>query len=96
MIKVGDNNSDALMMMKMTMIMMMKMTKIMLMAMTVFLPGHDIVALTQGVPRHKEGKNTYYKKYVNICTHTLTQTCENLELTLSKNCDPLFSLMTPL
>ena len=73
MIKVGDNNSDALMMMKMMMIyMMMKMTKIkiMLMVMTVFLPGHDIVALTQGVPRHKEGKNAYYKKYVNICTHT--------------------------
>ena len=69
MIKAGDNNSDALMMMKMMMIMMM-MTKIMLMVMTVFLPGHDIVALTQGVPRHKEGKNTYYKKYVNICTHT--------------------------
>ena len=66
MIKAGDNNSDALMMMKM----MMKMTKIMLMVMTVFLPGHDIVASTQGVPRHKEGKNTYYKKYVNICTHT--------------------------
>ena len=66
MIKVGDNNSDALMMMKM----MMRMTKIMLMVMTVFLPGHDIVASTQGVPRHKEGKNTYYKKYVNICTHT--------------------------
>ena len=66
MIKVGDNNSDALMMMKM----MMKMTKIMLMVMTVFLPGHDIVASTQGVPRHKEGKNAYYKKYVNICTHT--------------------------
>ena len=66
MIKAGDNNSDALMMMKM----MMRMTKIMLMVMTVFLPGHDIVASTQGVPRHKEGKNTYYKKYVNICTHT--------------------------
>ena len=66
MIKAGDNNSDALMMTKM----MMKMTKIMLMVMTVFLPGHDIVASTQGVPRHKEGKNTYYKKYVNICTHT--------------------------
>ena len=66
MIKAGDNNSDALMMMKM----MMKMTKIMLMVMTVFLPGHDIVASTQGVPRHKEGKNAYYKKYVNICTHT--------------------------
>ena len=66
MIKAGDNNSDALMMMKM----IMKMTKIMLMVMTVFLPGHDIVASTQGVPRHKEGKNTYYKKYVNICTHT--------------------------
>ena len=62
MIKVGDNNGDALMMMKMMMIMMM--------VMTVFLPGHDIVALTQGVPRHKEGKKTYYKKYVNICTHT--------------------------
>ena len=71
MIKVGDNNSDALMMMKMMMIyMMMKMTKIMLMVMTVFLPDHDIVASTQGVPRHKEGKNAYYKKYVNICTHT--------------------------
>ena len=69
MIKVGDNNSDALMMMMM-MMMMMKMTKIMLMVMTVFLPGQDIVASTQGVPRHKEGKNTYYKKYVNICTHT--------------------------
>ena len=66
MIKAGDNNSDALMMMKM----IMKMTKIMLMVMTVFLPGHDIVASTQGVPRHKEGKNTYHKKYVNICTHT--------------------------
>ena len=71
MIKVGDNNSDALMMMKMMMIyMMMKMTKIMLMVMTVFLPGHDIVESTQGVPRHKEGKNAYYKKYVNIYTHT--------------------------
>ena len=70
MIKVGDNNSDALMTMKMMMIMMMKMTKIMLIVMTVFLPGHDIVALTQGVPRHKDGKNTCYKKYVNICTHT--------------------------
>ena len=70
-IKVGDNNSDTLMMMKMMMIyMMMKMTKIMLMVMTVLLPGHDIVASTQGVPRHKEGKNAYYKKYVNICTHT--------------------------
>ena len=71
MIKAGDNNSDALMMMKMMMIYtMMKMTKIMLMVMTVFLPGHDIVASTQGVPRHKEGKNAYYKKYVNIYTHT--------------------------
>ena len=71
MIKAGDNNSDALMMMKMMMIyMMMKMTKIMLMVMTVFLPGHDIVESTQGVPRHKEGKNAYYKKYVNIYTHT--------------------------
>ena len=69
MIKVGDNNSDALMMMKMMMIMMMKMTKIMLMVMTVFLPGHDIVALAQGVPRHKEGKNTNHRKYVNIHTH---------------------------
>ena len=24
------------------------------------------------------------------------QTCENIQLTVSKNCDPLFSLMTPL
>ena len=69
MIKVGDNNSDALMMMKMMMIMMMKMTKIMLMVMTAFLPGHDIVASTQGVPRHKEGKNAYYKK---VCKHMYT------------------------
>ena len=40
-IKVGDNNSDALMMMKM----MMTMTKMMPMVMTVFLPDHGIVAL---------------------------------------------------
>ena len=44
MIKVGDNNSDALMMTKM-MIMMMTMTKMMLMVMTVFLPDHGIAAL---------------------------------------------------
>ena len=25
-----------------------------------------------------------------------TQTCENVELNVSKNCDPRFSLMTPL
>ena len=60
MIKVGDNNSDALMMMKMMMIMMM--------VMTVFLPGHDIVALTQGVPKHKEGKKTLQK----VCKHMYT------------------------
>ena len=69
-IKVGDNNSDALMMMKMMMIMMMKMTKIMLMVMTVFLPGQDIVASTQGVPRHKEGKNTCILQ--KVCKHMYT------------------------
>ena len=34
----------------------------------------------------------YLRKYEAF---TLIHTCENVELTVSKNCDPLFSLMTP-
>ena len=45
MIKLGENNSDALMMMKMMMIMMMTMAMMMLMVMTVFLPDQGIAAL---------------------------------------------------
>ena len=33
-----------------------------------------------------------FRKHLSF---TLTQTCENVELTVSKTCDPLFSLMTP-
>ena len=34
----------------------------------------------------------YLRKYE---VFTLTEICENVELTVSKNCDPLFFLMTP-
>ena len=39
-----------------------------------------------------ENTHHYQRKYKVI---TLTQTCENTELTVSKNCDPLFFHMTP-
>ena len=39
-----------------------------------------------------ENTHHYQRKYEVI---TLTQTCENTELTVSKNCDPLFFHMTP-
>ena len=70
MIKVGDNNSDALMMMKMMMIMMMKMTKIMLMVMTVFLPGHDIVALIN--PRSPKAQRRKKCILQKVCKHMYT------------------------
>ena len=40
-----------------------------------------------------ENTHHYLKKYEAF---TLTQTCElNIEITVSKNCNPVFSLMTP-
>ena len=36
------------------------------------------------------------KKVWGTAVFTLIQTCENVELTLSKNCDPLFSLLASL
>ena len=39
-----------------------------------------------------ENIHYYVRKYE---VFTLTEICENVELTVSKNWDPLFSLMTP-
>ena len=39
-----------------------------------------------------ENIHYYLRKYE---VFTLTETCENVELTVSKNCDLLFSLMSP-
>ena len=64
--------------------------------------------LAQGVPRAQRGKkNNYVLQNVYDISQNLigyggfrkhpslskTQTCENVELTVSRNCDPLFSLM---
>ena len=63
--------------------------------------------LAQGVPRAQRGKNNYVLQNVYDISQNLigyggfrkhpslskNQTCENVELTVSRNCDPLFSLM---
>ena len=41
-----------------------------------------------------ENTHHYQRKY-EVFTLTLTQTCDNTELTVSKNCDPLFFPLTP-